>query len=164
MWLTNSGRLLPKGVSEIEEEEVTNKLTETPFKHVRPRRPMGHTRRSWIRETLGKGKGHKTHSNASLLRLLNRQYREIESLKEKSQKRLNKMCDLADEIESLKAQRPQWISVDERFPKEADGMWVMVRDDRGQYNYIEARFVFPNSDEITHWMPIPTLEELTNAK
>ena len=136
-------------------EYQLEKLTKTPFTHVKPLRPVGYPKRTWIKEKIGNGYDYKAHSNASLLRLLNRQYREIESLKEKSQKRLNKMCDLADEIESLKAQRPQWISVDEWFPKEADGMWVMVRDDRGQYNYIEARFVFPNSDEITHWMPIP---------
>ena len=124
-------------------EYQLEKLTKTPFTHVKPFRPVGYPKRTWIQAEIGNGYDFKVHSNASLLRLLNRQYREIES---------------------LKAQRPQWISVDERFPKEADGMWVMVRDDRGQYNYIEARFVFPNSDEITHWMPIPTLEELTNAK
>lgn len=47
------------------------KLTKTPFKQMGP----------WIREELEKGEGWKAHSNASLLRLLNRQYREIESLK-----------------------------------------------------------------------------------
>jgi hypothetical protein len=82
----------------------------------------------------------------------------LETCGDKCHGYIDDIDDLLAEIESLKAQRPQWISVDERFPKEADGMRVMVRDDGGQYNYVEARFVFPNRDEITHWMPIPTVE------
>ena len=54
---------------------------------------------------------------------------------------------------------PRWTSVDERFPAASDGDWVLARDDCGRTHYIEARFVFPNSDEITHWMSIPELPD-----
>ena len=57
------------------------KLTKTPFTHVKPLRPVGYPKRTWIKEKIGNGYDYKVHSNASLLRLLNRQYREIESLK-----------------------------------------------------------------------------------
>ena len=46
-------------------------LTKTPFVN----------EGTWIKEKLGNGYDYKFHSNGSLLRLLNRQYREIESLK-----------------------------------------------------------------------------------
>lgn len=128
---------------------MANKLTETPFKHVRPLRPMGHTRRSWIRETLEKGIGYKTHSNASLLRLLNRQYREIESLK-----------------------ASPWISVEDRLPEDAVHVFVKRRDrfcDRAELSsiyfdglpawYLPEGPTMAVGGDVTHWMPIPAMKE-----
>ena len=51
---------------------------------------------------------------------------------------------------------PQWIPVSERLP-ERDSRMVFAMDDQGLSYVMRGKLVCANTDEMTHWMPIPEL-------
>jgi hypothetical protein len=58
-----------------------------------------------------------------------------------------------------KAAAPQWISVNDRLPECGDNYIILKDDGVSPYTFAIAWFDrtwdFPNSSEITHWMPLP---------
>lgn len=66
--------------------------------------------------------------------------------------------DLIDECFEFGQQHPHWISVEDELPKE-DGIYLFYDEASGVYT--SAYYVgFAISGSITHWMPLPAIEEI----
>ena len=78
-----------------------------------------------------------------------------------------KLCaDALAYIEHLEAQRPKWISVEERLPEES-GKYIVCTRKKAVYctafRFFHGKgyFATDKTTHITHWMPMPEPPEVS---